>query len=152
MAPPPPYVAKETSDLNSSSFLAPTKLLSYQTNCMLATNIVIIPPDPSDQKISCLLRSPFFDLSNHLHGSHPLCIPWRPKQQAGISIFENRQVVEMLNKKAACLPKSKNCRTPRNKAVQLLEIITIPRIHGKTVSANENSRKVSAKLKIELFL
>lgn len=95
---------------------------------MLATIIIILPDSRDQNKLSSAFS--FFNLSNHLHGSHLLCIPWRPKQQAGISIFKNRQVVEMLNKKAACLPKLKNCRMPRNKAVQL-EIILYPRFIEK---------------------
>lgn len=98
---------------------------------MLAT----IPPDSSrDQKISRLLRSPFFNLSNHLHGSHLLCIPCRPKQRADISIFENRQVVEMLNKKSSLLAKVKKLSNAEEQSCPITGKI-VPRIHGKIVNA-----------------
>lgn len=110
--------------------------------------LAIIPPDSSrDQKISCLLRSPFFNLSNHLHGSHLLCIPCRPKQRAGTNIFENRQVGEMLNKKSSLLAKVKKLSNEEQSCPSYYWKYCT-RIHGKNVN-NENSRKRKYLSKIE---
>lgn len=103
--------------------------------------LAIIPPGSSrDQKISCLLRSPFFNLSNHLHGSHLLCMSCRPKQRAGTNIFENRQVGEMLNKKSSLLAKVKKFERRGTKLSFLLLEILHPGFMEKNVN-NENSRK-----------